>query len=372
LQGIYILLTKFEVSRGLLLLGIAGYLLSCLVPFGLYLLKNVPRYIPVAAELLITGGLYLLLSEMDGTIFEFFNVPFLTLGYLSAGWHTLWVAAAVFVLPVVFPAGSTDLSPGMFADATANLLTLLGIGFCFQKLVVSYHKIKGMYGIIQEQNATLEVYAKQMERLTLAEERNRLSRDLHDTVGHTFTTTIMGMDAVYYLIDVAPQEAKQNLRELLHITRNGLDEVRGYIHGIAPDREEQSLVLMLKQMSNEFAQHTGMKVLLEPVGAEYAVSEQVRLTLIRCLQESLTNAKRHGMASLVQSELVFRQDSIMLRIEDNGKGTDELTKGFGLGAMMQRVANLNGTLEWVSSSGKGMVIICVLPVMTHILAQKMK
>jgi signal transduction histidine kinase len=220
-----------------------------------------------------------------------------------------------------------------------------------------------MYEIIQEQNQTLELYSKQIEKLTLAEERNRLSRDLHDTVGHTFTTTIMGMDAVLYLIDLSPEEAKKSLRELLHVTRNGLDEVRRHIHQIAPEKDELPLSASLSQIGHEFALHTGTSVELAVSGAEYPVSEQVRWTFIRCLQESLTNAKKHGSASRVQVDLLFGEDAVKLRIANNGRVADKLVKGFGLQAMTDRLANLHGTLEVESDERRGMAVVCTVPVM---------
>lgn len=350
-------------------LGLTGYLLSSCVPVILYLWKQVPRYIPVLAELLITGGLYTLLPEVEESVFAFFQVPVLTLGYMCRNWHALWAVVAICLLPVLVSGGIPDMPRRTFIDGEANLAILFGIGFCFQKLVTSYQQINGMYGIIQEQNQTLEVYAKQIERLTLAEERNRLSRDLHDTVGHTFTTTIMGMDAVYYLIDQSPQEAKNNLRELLHVTRDGLDEVRQHIHQIASDKDKQSLAPTLEQIGSEFALHTGTQVDLDTVGAEYPVSEQVRLTFIRCLQESLTNAKKHGRASRVKIELAFEPEMIHLRIADNGTGAAALTMGFGLQTMTERMANLNGTLQISSSPSGGTVIECTVPIMQQVMMQ---
>lgn len=341
----------------------AGFALSFVVPLTLFLIRKVPRYVPILAELAISGGMYLFYSTSTGGGFDFYNVPVLTLGFISIGWHAVWSAViGLGVLPAL-SGWIWGFSLASVGDEVFNLAILFGIGFCFQRLVDSYQKIRGMYRIIQEQNQTLELYSKQIEKLTLAEERNRLSRDLHDTVGHTFTTTIMGMDAVYYLIDLSPEEAKKSLRELLHVTRNGLDEVRKHIHQIAPDKDELSLSVSLAQIGAEFALHTGTKVEIETIGTEYPVSEQLRWSYTRCLQESLTNAKKHGFATHVRVALAFGRDHVKLSIADNGKGTDELTKGFGLQAMTDRMANLNGTLEAVSGVDKGTVIVCSVPVM---------
>lgn len=352
-----------EGTGWLFWLGALGFLLSCCLPFALWKRPGVPRFVPPVAELLITGSLFLLLGGGTENMFKFFQVPFLTLGYLCAGWSLTWTAAIVLALPFVLTGGIPAMEGGAFADSLFNWLVLLGMGFCFRKLVDSYHKINRMYGIISKQNATLEIYAKQIEQLTLAEERNRLSRDLHDTVGHTFTASIMGMDAVYCLIDSAPQEAKSNLRELLQLMRGGLDEVRRHIHAIAPEKEKSGLSAALREIGGEFALHTGMKVTVETEGAEYPVSEQVRLTLIRCLQESLTNAKKHGMAGEARIGLTFDSEGIVLTVQDDGEGADHPEKGFGLQSMTERLSNLNGTLDISTSPGRGMRVCCAVPVL---------
>jgi len=363
--GIMSLHYSFGLTGILLAGGIAGYVLSCCVPFALYLSKRVPRYAAPVAELLITGGLYLAVPVQD-TFFSFFHVPVLTLGYLATGWHAIWAAAVVGLYPIVLVSNGTFYLPlDRFADELANLAVLFAFGFCFQRLVTSYQKINGMFGIIRKQNQTLENYAKQIEKLTLSEERNRLSRDLHDTVGHTFTTTITGMDAVYYLIDISPDEAKKSLRELLHVTRNGLDEVRRHIHQIAPDKDEQSLVQGLSQIGGQFALHTGTNVTFETEGAEYPVSDFVRTAFIRCLQESLTNAKKHGMATVIRVKLTFERERVAMRIEDNGKGDESLTQGFGLQTMTERLSNVNGSLTVTSSADKGTVVHCTVPVFAN-------
>nr|AYQ74319.1 sensor histidine kinase [Cohnella candidum] len=354
--------TGIHWDRSTIWLVTAGFALSFAVPLSLFLIRKVPTWVPPLAELVISGGMYLFYSKSVGGGFDFYNVPILTLGFISIRWSAVWSGIAGVVFMPVLAGWIWGFSLSSVGDEIFNLAVLFGIGFCFQRLVDSYQKINGMYGIIQEQNQTLELYSKQIEKLTLAEERNRLSRDLHDTVGHTFTTTIMGMDAVYYLIDLSPEEAKKSLRELLQVTRGGLDEVRRHIHQIAPEKDEQSLAAALGQIGSEFALHTGTAVEFDVIGAEYAVSEQVRWAFIRCLQESLTNAKKHGAATRVGVELSFGRSSVKLRIADNGRGTSELVRGFGLQAMHDRMANLNGTLEVESNPDRGTIVVCEVPV----------
>lgn len=356
--------TLFETA-GFIWLVLMWHTVVYLIPLVLFVNKKLPRLFAVLAELILSGSFFCLIAANLPNDFGFYNFPVLMLGYMSTGRLAPWAAiGSLIVLPALAGWG-WRLGAERTVSTMVDVGILYSIGFCFQKMITSFHKNKEMYAIIEKQNQTLEIYSRQIERLTLYEERNRLARELHDTVGHTFTTTIMGMDAVYYLIDNAPEEAKTNLRELLHVTRNGLDEVRRHIHQIAPDKEERSLSGGLAKIANEFALHTGTNVELKTAGKECPVSENIRLTMIRCLQESLTNAKKHGMASSIHIELSFQAGFIGMKIADNGSGSEQIVEGFGLRGMSERIANLGGTLEVTSSPEQGTVIACKIPVQSN-------
>ena len=221
-----------------------------------------------------------------------------------------------------------------------------------------------MLTVIKQKNEVLEQYSRQVENMTLLTERSRLARELHDTVGHTFTSVIIGMDALGYLIDSSPEEAKANLRELLVVTRQGLDETRKAIHQMGAD-DSGSLAVSIARMAKEFARHTGTVVELKQKGqvTELSLSQAARLTLTRCLQESLTNAKKHGGATEITVTLENRADRLWLQIADNGTGVEQLVPGFGLKAMRERLSVLHGTLETFSRpwEGGGTLIVCSLP-----------
>jgi signal transduction histidine kinase len=179
-----------------------------------------------------------------------------------------------------------------FISVVINFIVMYGIGYTLNRTFQANWLMKGLlaenegqYRLIQEQNRVLEQYAQQVEQLTLLEERNRLAKELHDTVGHTFTSVIMGMDAVAYLMESAPEQAKLKLEKLRRVTRDGLEEVRQNIHQIAPKDMEDLLSLQLSRLSNEFSLHTGTVVSLQVIGEEMNVPKPVKLTLIRCLQE---------------------------------------------------------------------------------------
>ncbi|MCI3921194.1 sensor histidine kinase [Paenibacillus sp. TRM 82003] len=350
------------LTAGMVWLAVFWYTAAFVLPLVAFLRKGNPQVLTLLLEFAISGSLFLFLSQDWAAGMAFYNFPVFIIGYLS-GIRSALVSAPVSILLLPIASGLLwNHSLAVIADRWVDLLFVFAIGFCFNKLLMTLLKSKEMMGIIQQQNQTLELKAKQIEKLTLSEERNRLSRELHDTVGHTFTAVITAMDAVHYLMDDSPEEAKKNLYELRQLTRHGLDEIRKHIHQIAPDEEEQSLSDTLRQISNQFAEHTSVRVSFVTEGEERRLSESIRITLIRMLQEAFTNAVRHGHASEIQVRLRFGGEEVALRVEDNGVGMETLAKGFGMNAMTERLTNLHGDLYITSSPHQGTAVEGKIPI----------
>jgi signal transduction histidine kinase len=328
-----------------------------------------PAWFPIAV-LLSNGSVQLYLTWVTQESYGIVYVPLIIIGYLSDRKYAWWTAP-VFIAG--FPIASIFLihdGPTLmgFVSGIMNGTLTFSMGLGIQRLQNSIEKSKKLlqenqyqYQLIHQQNKVLEQYANQIEHQTLVEERNRVARELHDTVGHTFTSVIMGMDAVSYLIEASPQKAMERLEILRKVTRKGLEEVRRSIHQMAPEGDDLLLSLQLAGLANEFALHTGTKVLVETRGIEYELPKQTKLTFIRCLQESLTNAKRHGSASSIHVVLHFHTNRAELSIEDDGAGTNEFKAGFGITSMQERISALQGMLHVKSASGQGTRVNCSIP-----------
>jgi signal transduction histidine kinase len=130
---------------------------------------------------------------------------------------------------------------------------------------------------------------------------------------------------------------------------------------MAPQDDDLMLSEQLSLLANEFALQTGTQIRVSVTGAERELPQQMRWTLFRCLQESLTNAKRHGEAAVVEVDLTFEPEQVELRIEDDGIGSDRLQDGFGLNAMRERLNALHGTLGIRSTPGEGTTVTCRIP-----------
>lgn len=140
-----------------------------------------------------------------------------------------------------------------------------------------------------------------------------------------------------------------------------MEEVRAYLHQIDSPQESLPLTVTLQQLAEEFQKHAQVNVRTRIIGEEYIVSKQAKMTFYRSLQESLTNAVRHGQSTEIIVSLHFEPQQTRLDVQDNGGGVEEWKDGFGLTAMKERATQLQGRVTVYSEKGEGTFISCVLP-----------
>ncbi|PHE81497.1 histidine kinase [Bacillus toyonensis] len=309
-------------------------------------------------EILLYGGLCIYLTSLFPEAYNIFLISVFLIAANSKHLSYYWTApTTVFVITGIF-----------YAVAPSNsywiMVTYYGfayvMGFAFHLLIINHKQNE----VIRKQNAVLEQYMSQIERITLAEERNRLSSELHDTVGHAYTSIIMGMETLR--TDLATEMGVQRLDSLLEMGRKSIEDVRGYLHQMDPQCQSPSLIQSLQNLGAEFQEHAQVDVSFRTFGDEYQLSRQAKIAFIRCLQESLTNAVRHGQGTEIIVSLQFEQQYTRLEVQDNGKGNVEWQEGFGMNTMKERAMNLQGQLSVYTKPEEGMLVTCTIPRQTEI------
>ncbi|WP_242246078.1 hybrid sensor histidine kinase/response regulator transcription factor [Bacillus cereus group sp. BfR-BA-01523] len=304
-------------------------------------------------EIILFGGVCFYLTLLFPSAYLAFLMPTFMIAANSAHKSYRWSASITIVL---FPLLIAIFSHGI--DVWVIILQIglaFAVGSSFRLLVVNYRQSE----TIRNQKHVLEQYVSQVERITLLEERDRISKDLHDTMGHSYTSIIMGMETLR--TELKTKEGEQKLDSLLQLARNSMEEVRMYLHQMDLPQESLALTLTLQQLTEEFEKHAKVNVRTRIIGEEYTVSKQSKLTMYRSLQESLTNAVRHGHSTEIIVSLHFEPQQIRLDMQDNGCGVEEWKDGFGLTAMKERVSQLQGRVIVYSKKGEGTLISCVLP-----------
>ncbi|MDA2118003.1 response regulator [Bacillus cereus group sp. MYBK95-2] len=309
-------------------------------------------------EILLYGGLCIYLTSLFPGAYNTFLISVFLIAANSKHLSYYWTAPiTVFITTGIFYAVSPSNSYWIMVTYYGFAYVM---GFAFHLLIVNHKQNES----IRKQNAVLEQYMSQIERITLAEERNRLSSELHDTVGHAYTSIIMGMETLR--TELATEMGIQRLDSLLEMGRKSIEDVRGYLHQMESPCQSPSLIQSLQNLGAEFQEHAQVNVSFRAYGEEYELSRQAKIAFIRCLQESLTNAVRHGQGTEIIVSLQFEQQYTRLEVQDNGKGNVEWQEGFGLNAMKERAMNLQGQLSVYTKPDEGMLVTCTIPRQTEI------
>lgn len=304
-------------------------------------------------EIILFGGVCFYLTLLFPLAYLAFLMPTFMIAANSVHKSYRWsgpITIILFPLLIAIFSKVTDLWVIIL-----QLSLVFAMGSFFRLLAINYRQSE----IIRNQKHVLEQYVSQVERITLLEERDRLSKDLHDTMGHSYTSIIMGMETLR--MELKSKEGEQQLDSLLQLARNSMEEVRLYLHQLDLSQESLPLATTLQQLTEEFKKHAKVNVRTRIIGEEYMVSKQSKMTLYRSLQESLTNAVRHGHSTEIIVSLHFEPQQIRLDVEDNGCGVEEWKDGFGLTAMKERVSQSQGRVIVYSKKGEGTLISCVLP-----------
>ncbi|PFD99121.1 histidine kinase [Bacillus cereus] len=304
-------------------------------------------------EIILFGGVCFYLTLLFPSAYLAFLMPTFMIAANSAHKSYLWsgpITVILFPLLIAIFSKVTDLWVIILQISLA-----FAMGSFFRLLATNYRQSK----TIRNQKHVLEQYISQVERITLLEERDRLSKDLHDTMGHSYTSIIMGMETLR--TELKTKEGEQQLDSLVQLARNSMEEVRLYLHQLDLSQESLPLAVTLQQLTEEFKKHAKVNVRTRIIGEEYMASKQSKMALYRSLQESLTNAVRHGHSTEIIVSLHFEPQQIRLDVQDNGCGVEEWKDGFGLTAMKERVSQSQGRVIVYSKKGEGTLISCVLP-----------
>ncbi|UBF30379.1 CHASE2 domain-containing protein (plasmid) [Kovacikia minuta CCNUW1] len=206
---------------------------------------------------------------------------------------------------------------------------------------------------------------KRAEEASILDERNRMAREIHDTLAQAFTGILLHVGAATEQLIKKPATAQTHLETVDELARSGLAEARRSVTALRPKLlEEGNLFDALKHLTNQMKLSANTQITCEIIGAAYTLAPNVENHLLRIGQEALTNAVKYAHASQINVELICEDSQCLLRVKDNGQGFDidqvSLSKGFGLLGMSERVEQIGGELVIQSHPGQGTEIVVVV------------
>lgn len=213
-------------------------------------------------------------------------------------------------------------------------------------------------------NKKLQKYAVVTEKIGENNERKRLAREIHDTVGHALAGVAAGIDACIVMIDSNPEATKSQLKVISKVVRQGMVDVRKSLNKLRPGAlEKQGFKEAIEKMIEDFGSLSEVNIKLDYRLKNLDLENTTEDILFRIIQESMTNSVRHGGASLIRISLYMQDDNLCLYIKDNGIGCSEISYGFGLKQMKERVAIINGKVKFDGSDG--FAVMVKIPIFKH-------
>lgn len=251
-----------------------------------------------------------------------------------------------------------------FRFVTLSLVLLFGLSLIFVLLlmntVLSERQSREKLAIANEK---LRQYALKIENQATLEERNRIAREIHDSLGHSLTALNLQLETAVKLFPSNPTKAQMFLARAKELGSKALQDVR---HSVSAMRyhplQEQSLEQAINILAEDFHRSNGILILCQ-INLEYPLSTDISTALYRITQESLTNISKYANASEVQIQLTTKNGILRLIIQDNGRGFDlkQNTTGFGLQSMRDRTLGIGGELQINSAYGSGCQITVEIP-----------
>lgn len=212
-------------------------------------------------------------------------------------------------------------------------------------------------------NEQLRQYALRIEDQATLQERNRIARDIHDSLGHALTGLNIQLEGALKLWQTNPTKAQAFLAEAKRLGSTALQAVRQSVAALRSDPlQGQSVEMAIARLAQEFHCTTGILPTCE-IELTRSLPLEVKTAVYRIVQESLTNICKYAAASAVQIQLRTEKDILLLQVQDNGKGfeVNENTTGFGIQGMQERSLALGGHFTIESQLGLGCRILAKLP-----------
>ena len=215
---------------------------------------------------------------------------------------------------------------------------------------------------LAQANQQLRDHASQVEDLAKTKERNRLAREIHDSVGHYLTVVNVQIGAARTVLEHDRARALDHLSKAQALTQEGLAEVRHSVAALrASPTESRPLPEALARLVEQW-NAAGLGAKLTVSGIVRPLTPQTILTLYRATQEALTNVVKHADANKVEVQLDYRMNGgVHLTVRDNGAGSDNSEGGFGLLGVRERVQLLNGSVQISTGVGKGFTLDVDVP-----------
>lgn len=246
------------------------------------------------------------------------------------------------------------LYPLYLAIVAVQMITVPGTGLVVGLLTRAQRR---QAQALDERNRKLARYASTAEQLAVTQERNRLARELHDTLAHSLSATVIQIEAAQALAETDEGAGRKMLAQALQTTRDGLTEARRSLHALrASPVEDLGLPRAVQDLAQSLAERAGFRLRLRIDTTPENLGPEAEQCVYRVAQEALNNAARHAAAGCVEVALATENGRVRLSVIDDGRGFDPAAIAdarYGLRGLRERAEMIGGVLLVESTKDKG-------------------
>ncbi len=261
---------------------------------------------------------------------------------------TIIVSMIKFAYLVYYKFNLSNISQMVFFLLINILILIVAIFAQHNKLEKEKKDI--LYKELLYAHKQLKEYTDEVRRLSVVEERNRIARDIHDSLGHNMTALIMQLQMAEHFIKSDFPKSQELLANSIKTAKDSLSGIREVVETLRGAKTSLTSEKALKVLAEEFSEKTGTEIKLN-IHGKLINKSKADESMYYILQEGLTNAVRHGNAANIWVDLDYTDSSVKFSIKDNGKGAKKLVEGFGIKGIRERVKAFNGNVEFKSDNG---------------------
>jgi signal transduction histidine kinase len=257
-----------------------------------------------------------------------------------------------------------DLDPGDVAGTIGLTVLVIAVSIYFSNRITSVTKESRERGLLIERlREQQREIAELSEQQGAAAERERIAREMHDTLAQGFTSIVTLGHAVQGELDADPAAARRHVELMTETAQENLQESRRIIAALTPGRlAESTLEQALARVAARFQEETGLSTAFRVTGDPRPAPPAIEVVALRVFQEALANIRKHASATAVEAELAYRDGSVALAVHDDGRGFDATAPrdGYGIDGMQQRVREAGGVFELTTAPGEGTTLVATL------------
>jgi signal transduction histidine kinase len=297
--------------------------------------------------------------------------PFLFVALMLVAWRYKWQYVLLVILGIAglnfgmiwsFTEPGSPPFIGGLTVALIQTIIFLAVGFSISYLM---NRLNKQQESLAEANTRLTHHASTLEHLATSRERNRVARELHDTLAHTLSGLSVQLEAVKAYWDIDPHKARSTLEGSLQAAHSGLGETRRALEALrASPLDDLGLSLAVRTMAEDAAARANLALNLSIAGKLPSLSPDVEQCIYRVAQEAVTNVTKHAKARTLTVNLEPTEEKVTLTVHDDGVGFDaqkqQKASDYGLKGMQERAQLAGGELTVSSKPGEGTTVKLVV------------